>query len=1257
MDFLLPFFILQWNAQSLVAHGQELKHYIYNSTVKPDVICIQESWLKINLNFKLNNYSIIRKDRLEGRGGGVCIFIRNNISYRIKEHINLNNIEYNHVEINIMNLNINIINIYNPGKKICKNLYNILFSQKNVIICGDFNSSNKIWGSNNTNTNGKIIQELVEENDLFMFNDGTGTHIAQNGNKTCIDLTFSSIRFSDIGNWIVQEDTLGSDHQIIELHLFQINKNIEKNDCRMWNYKKAKWTLFQENLDKLISSQTIDFDDNLDVNSYNEMLTNIIIKMANKYIPKIKNLSKNPVPYWNDDCNIAIKERKKAKRKVIRSKLPQDYIEYKKKKAIAQKIIKQSKKEYWQNYCNSLNNNSNLNQIWRTVKKIRNGQNDNNGSIPTIIRDNIEFKDDQQKAEAFAKTFELVSKNSNYGKEFIKNKNLFIKENINILNKQPIQNDILDENFNIYELLHVLQSTKNSAPGKDNVTYEILKHFSMNSLQHVLTFYNYIWCHGQIPDQWKLSTVIPILKQGKNKHDTLSYRPISLTSNLGKIMERLITNRLDWYIEKNQLFNPFQSGFRKNRNTQDHLFRLQNDIQNALNINSKTVTIFLDIEKAYDMLWREGLLYKILQINITGKMFNWVQDFLKNRLFQVKIKNTFSNIHSLENGTPQGSCVSPILFLIMVNDLKISNPDIQISLFADDIALWISGPDIDTNISIIQKALYDIEKWSKKWGFKISIPKTKAIIFSKHRLRKPPTILKIYNQNIEYVKKFKFLGLIFDSKLNWTHHIDYVEENCNRRINLLRCVSGTKWGANRKNLYNLYTALIRSKIDYGSEFYHNTTQQCKNKLDLIQYKCLRICSGALRSTPIPILLITNKEIPLEIRRKELHAKFLYKIYNKDIFKKHTNICWQNYYANQNPKKETLVNATINIISRGKIVDYFDNYASHIDYLKMPPWFIPDIHVNLELVNKVDKMNFPSKTKVITENHISSYNGYLKIFTDGSKQKNNRTASAVYIPEFNIKISKRISNECSIFSAELTAILLAMNWVREIKPLKTVIFSDSLSSLLSIKNVRHHINTNAIIKELALIFTEVYNNKITVVLSWIPSHINIKENDKVDNIAKDSCNFENIQLKVPLNKCEINNEIHFKYNSIWKAQYNMNNKGKFFKSIEPDFEKIYPISLKNRHMETTIYRLRSGHNLLNSHLHKIGLHNSGLCDFCEELETVKHYLLDCLKYQQYQEDIVNFAVKNHIKLSVDCILKNKKFFPTIYNYVINTQRKI
>jgi hypothetical protein len=183
-------------------------------------------------------------------------------------------------------------------------------------------------------------------------------------------------------------------------------------------------------------------------------------------------------------------------------------------------------------------------------------------------------------------------------------------------------------------------------------------------------------------------------------------------------------------MENNDLFNKYQSGFRKNKNTYEQLFRLQNDIQNALNNKSKVITVFLDIEKAYDMMWREGLLFKLLQLNITGKMYNWIQDFLKNRKFQVKLNNTFSNTHTLENGTPQGSCISPLLFIIMVNDLKLTNKYIQISIFADDIAIWIVGNNTEINLEKIQQALLDIENWSKKWGFKISINKSKAMIFS-----------------------------------------------------------------------------------------------------------------------------------------------------------------------------------------------------------------------------------------------------------------------------------------------------------------------------------------------------------------------------------------------------------------------------------------------------------------------------------------------------------------------------------------------
>ena len=233
----------------------------------------------------------------------------------------------------------------------------------------------------------------------------------------------------------------------------------------------------------------------------------------------------------------------------------------------------------------------------------------------------------------------------------------------------------------------------------------------------------------------------------------------------------------------------------------------------------------------------------------------------------------------------------------------------------------------------------------------------------------------------------------------------------------------------------------------------------------------------------------------------------------------------------------------------------------------------------------------------------------------------------------------------------------MNWIRDVKPSYSAIFTDSLSALEALQNPLEHINKNAIIKEIVVILFELVNNQIKVIFNWIPSHVDIKENDKVDSLAKDACKNELIQIQVPINRSEINKESQLKYQIIWERLYNSNNKGQFFKFIEPDVKNIQIINLQNKHMETIIYRLKTGHNRLNMHLHKLGLHNSGLCDFCEEPETVKHYLLDCLKYQHYQENLIDFAVKNNIKLTIESILKNRDMFPLIYDYVLKTKKEI
>jgi ribonuclease HI len=310
-----------------------------------------------------------------------------------------------------------------------------------------------------------------------------------------------------------------------------------------------------------------------------------------------------------------------------------------------------------------------------------------------------------------------------------------------------------------------------------------------------------------------------------------------------------------------------------------------------------------------------------------------------------------------------------------------------------------------------------------------------------------------------------------------------------------------------------------------------------------------------------------------------------------------------------------------------------------------------------LYYQTDKIYSPNLTKLLTQEHINKFANFLQIYTDGSKQNNNRTASATYIPSLDIIISRRIPDNCTVYTSELTAILLALNWILENKPSNIIIFTDSLSSILSLQNIGNNMYKNTIIKEIAMIYTELSNFNTNLIISWIPSHINIKEHDKVDQIAKFTTHSETIQLKIPLNKNEINTTIHQNYKLAWKTEYSLSPKGQFFRTTEKDFDKILPLQLQNRHMETTIYRLRTGHCNLNSHLHKIGLHDSGLCDFCEEPETVKHYILDCLEFQQYQEKIIHFALQNKIKITIDYILKNKIFYPIIYEYVLKTKKKI
>jgi hypothetical protein len=217
-------------------------------------------------------------------------------------------------------------------------------------------------------------------------------------------------------------------------------------------------------------------------------------------------------------------------------------------------------------------------------------------------------------------------------------------------------------------------------------------------------------------------------------------------------------------MDKHKLFNKFQCGFRKKHSTIDNIIRLQDDIHKYNHNKGYVLGVFLDIAKAYDMVWHAGLLFKLDKLGIDGQLFNWIKNFLNNRKIQVRVGASLSDTTNIENGTPQGSAISPVLFLIMINDIPLSD-DVKMSVFADDTAIWKGSKNLKMLHKCIQKALDGIVEWADSWGFKLSIPKTQAILFT-HKKQKDVDI-KIKGNIIKLCSEVKFLGLIFDCRLNW----------------------------------------------------------------------------------------------------------------------------------------------------------------------------------------------------------------------------------------------------------------------------------------------------------------------------------------------------------------------------------------------------------------------------------------------------------------------------------------------------------
>ena len=206
---------------------------------------------------------------------------------------------------------------------------------------------------------------------------------------------------------------------------------------------------------------------------------------------------------------------------------------------------------------------------------------------------------------------------------------------------------------------------------------------------------------GFIPYVWKVAVLCMLIKPDKLPSQTTSYRPINLLSPIMKLFEWVIEKRLQKHLEDNGFFTKYQSGFRKSKSTNDHLFRLSQTIMESFNRGEHVIAAFLDVKKAFNNVWQNGLRYKIYQLDLPTKLCRWLSDFLVERVIQVQIEGFLSPKFYLKAGVPQGSNLSPLLFLIYVNDMP--NPthhQTNKSQFTDDTGQWAVSKNIDLQWNI-----------------------------------------------------------------------------------------------------------------------------------------------------------------------------------------------------------------------------------------------------------------------------------------------------------------------------------------------------------------------------------------------------------------------------------------------------------------------------------------------------------------------------------------------------------------------------
>jgi ribonuclease HI/exonuclease III len=1223
--------ILQWNCQGIKTKLKE-----FNAIIKdinnPLCLCIQETNHHnpgFRKSIRVNGYSgyYCREDNYPagnvnnpanrvGPGWGSAVFIRNDLAAADVTSSLKTNLQVAAVKVHIDKKDWTICSIYIPGNSLIKSDMTKLVKQlhKPYLILGDFNARHTNWYDDTHNQNGTELAEFLQSSDCVVLNNNNKTFCSTDNSETAIDLSICSPGDAPSLSWFVEPELHPIDHYPIFLKFGSAVTTTRMP--KRYLLKKARWLDFQEYLENDV---TID-----NFNNTHDMVDFFVSEVnaaALQSIPKSNGKPfLKPIPWWNAECEDAKQDHKSATKRYYRIKTLDAKVNMKKLRAKARQTYNMAQRNSWANYVGTINCHTPISTVWRKTRSIQ-GKYQQIPS-PVLQHNNNIVTETEEVANIMGNAFSNVSKSENYPNNFKDYKTDSENRQIEFGDLEGIYN--LD--FEPYDLNEALKSAGNSAPGEDEISYEMLRHLPPSMMTFLLSMCNHIWKNHDFPDQWQTAVVLPFPKPGKDPTQVGNYRPIALTSCLCKVMEKMVNKRLMHILEP--FLTQNQCAFRRMRSSIDPVILLDSHIKQSFKSKQHTSAVFFDLQKAYDTTWRYGILKNLKKYGVQGHMLHFVYNFLQNRAFKVQIKEVRSVAFNQEEGVPQGATLSCSLFLAAINTIKDVLPRrVEFILFADDLCIYTSGGgDIERLNIRLQLAIKSIEKWTRTNGFQFSPTKTVAVHFCKkykNVCNKEHTLI-LGDRPINQADYAKYLGIIMDSKNSYEPHVLDLKARCYQAMNLMKCISHIKWGADRKILLQLYQALIQTKLDYGCQVYGLSNSKVLDLLDPVLNQGIRLGTGAFKSSRTTSLNVESGILPLEYRRQYLICKQYLKYKQSET----NRMAYEILKFQNDPRCFTT------FAEGAKVM--MEYCSQEITVMKMgvlpQPWVDRAPTFCKELTNMSKEDTPASVLKALFEDHKEIHNESRFIFTDGSKSESHAGYAAV---DGASAYSYNISNVASVFTAELLAILKALSIVSRLDDPSFVICSDSRSSLevLSKDRIDH-----PIVLRIRKQLIHLKGCGKDVAFCWSPAHVGISGNELADAAAKNPTKKDSQHVGLPYS--DYLPLVRRKMWEYWQNDWNDNVTDK----LREVKSKVVPWgnpNFKNRRIETAVARLRIGHSRI-THEHLMTNTDPRQCRRCNVILSIKHILIECPNFYKSRRDCFS-----HIPppLSLTKILSEGDYFKT------------